>query len=111
MQLYHLYLYISIVNFPVSTTVLSAPRARAYCIFRRVFDLILKHPNLYSVMKVSRAMTILLIYLLILLTVFLLQRKMMYFPTPFYPETAGRTNRDFKLATLAVCKRIAWHDK
>jgi uncharacterized protein len=34
-------------------------------------------------MKVSRVMSFLLIYLLILLAVFLLQRKMMYFPTRF----------------------------
>jgi hypothetical protein len=37
-------------------------------------------------MKTSRVMTFLLTYLLILLSVFLLQRKMMYFPVRFTKE-------------------------
>jgi len=46
-------------------------------------------------MKVSHAMTILLIYLLILLAVFLLQRKMMYFPTRFTQQ-----QQEEKIASL-----------
>jgi uncharacterized protein len=37
-------------------------------------------------MKASRVMSFLLIYLVILLAVFLLQRKMMYFPARFTQE-------------------------
>jgi hypothetical protein len=44
------------------------------------------HPYRQYAMKVSRVMSVLLIYLLILLAVFLLQRKMLYFPTRFTQE-------------------------
>ncbi len=48
-------------------------------------------------MKVSRVMTFLLIYLLILLVVFLLQRKMLYFPTRFTQEQQDELMVDLNL--------------
>jgi esterase/lipase len=48
-------------------------------------------------MKISRVMTFLLTYLLILLAVFLLQRKMMYFPTRFTQEQHEELITDLKL--------------
>jgi pimeloyl-ACP methyl ester carboxylesterase len=48
-------------------------------------------------MKIPRIMTFLLIYLLILLAVFLLQRKMMYFPTRFTQEQHEELIADLNL--------------
>lgn len=48
-------------------------------------------------MKVSRVMSFLLIYLLILLAVFLLQRKMTYFPARFTPEQQEELIADLNL--------------
>jgi alpha-beta hydrolase superfamily lysophospholipase len=48
-------------------------------------------------MKIPRVMTFLLIYLLILLAVFLLQRKMLYFPTRFTQEQHAEMIADLNL--------------
>jgi alpha-beta hydrolase superfamily lysophospholipase len=48
-------------------------------------------------MKVSHPMTLLLAYLLILLAVFLLQRKMMYFPARFSQEQQDEIMTELKL--------------
>ncbi len=48
-------------------------------------------------MKVSRIMIFLLIYLLILLTVFLLQRKMLYFPTRYTQQQQEELIASFNL--------------
>jgi uncharacterized protein len=61
-------------------------------------------------MKLSRVMNFLLIYLLILLAVFLLQRKMMYFPARFTQDQQEELVADLNLQP-AVRKRAAWHDE
>ena len=33
------------------------------------------------------------------------------FPGPLYSGATGRTDRWVNFATLALCKRTAWHDK
>ncbi len=48
-------------------------------------------------MKIQSALTFLLFYLLILLAVFLLQRKMMYFPARFSPEQHAKLLKDLNL--------------